>query len=186
VSTNQPVQSNELKRAVIRKETFGSASTPQHSAAKVAKPQHIISVRTQAATADSTADANSALQSSASVHASTSRSAPTQAQVAQSQPPVSPPDTATPPAQQSTLADIVAVTMQASQSTGVMKTTGKVDLNGIFKNETALVYPNNKIVTPGQNGALVTAPGNAIALGANAQFTLSVTTTSITNNRSVR
>jgi hypothetical protein len=76
--------------------------------------------------------------------------------------------------------------MQASQSTGVMKTTGKVDLNGIFKNETALVYPNNKIVTPGQNGALVTAPGNAIALGANAQFTLSVTTTSITNNRSVQ
>jgi hypothetical protein len=53
-----------------------------------------------------------------------------------------------------------------------MNTTGNVNVNGVFTKVTALLDENYKIDTPGQNGALVTGQGNAIALGANAQFTL--------------
>lgn len=87
-----------------------------------------------------------------------------QMHVAQSKPSLAPPDVATP-----TVMEATPAAMQVSQTEG-MNVTGNVNVNGEFTKISRLVYPNDQVLTPGQNGALVTAKQNAIALGATTQF----------------
>ena len=85
--------------------------------------------------------------------------------------PASPHDVAANPAQTTSSASTTPAAMQASQPSGLLKTTGGVNVNGIFTRTTSLVYDNDQVITPGRNGALLTASGIAIALGPNAQLT---------------
>jgi hypothetical protein len=158
-----------VKSAEIGNEA-ASTATPQNAAGNVSKPQHMAAGRTQPQTASSSSIASGTAQLPLTATHSQAV-AQTQAQVSPAQPPLSPPDSATPPAQQLTQGIAEPHAMEINQTTGAMKTTGKVDLNGTFRNETALVYLNDKIVTPERNGALVTAEGNSITLGTNAEFT---------------
>jgi hypothetical protein len=59
--------------------------------------------------------------------------------------------------------------MQVATPEG-MAITGNVTVAGTFTKLSRIVYPDNQVLTPEQNGALVTARQNAIALGANTQF----------------
>lgn len=166
-----PVASAEGKTAEIQNEVVESAATPK-SAAKVGKPRHVVSNRSQPGAQASRLGVSSAAPTQSTIAQEASQP------VTQSQPPnaqapmqASPPDVATQPVQLSTQAETEAQTKQIDLTSNAMKTTGKVDLNGNFTNETALVYANDRIVTPGQNGALVTAEGNAIRLGTHSEFT---------------
>jgi hypothetical protein len=85
--------------------------------------------------------------------------------------PPSPPDVAAAPVQTAPAATATPAAMQVSLPSGLLKTTGSVSLNGVFTTTTSLVYDNCRVATPGQNGALLTGAGNAIALGPNAQLT---------------
>jgi hypothetical protein len=152
-----------------------SAAIAQVAAEKsVAAPSHVASSRAQPHIAHPTNTSSNGVAQVhspvASEHAATQPVAQNQVQAAQSQPPLSPPDTATPPAQQLAAPETTAQVMPVNR-TGGMKTTGSVNVNGSFTKSSTLVYADDQIVTPGQNGALVTAPGNAVALGPGAQFT---------------
>lgn len=81
--------------------------------------------------------------------------------------PQAPPDVATPPVQP--VQQAVPATVPVSRTDGML-TTGNVSVNGAFTKDSSLIYPNDQLTTPGQNGALVTSNGNAIALGSNSQF----------------
>ena len=171
VASSQSVPASAAKTAEIRNEAVPAASTPQHAAAKLSKPQqHVNLAHPQANAPVASAVANPA-PSSQPTTPQMQAIVQSQPQVPQSQPPASPPDVAAPPVQQLAQANTTPQTMQINQTNGAMKTTGKVDINGNFTNDTALVYSNDKIVTPGQNGALVTGTGNSITLGASSQFT---------------
>lgn len=65
---------------------------------------------------------------------------------------------------------ISAASILPTEVTGLTRTTGSVRLDGTLIKEFAPVFANDRIETPTQNGALVTAKGTAIALGVNTQF----------------
>jgi hypothetical protein len=159
---------SDVKPAKIRNETTGPMSAPQKAVEGIAKNARVD--RSQPVESTSSSGTSAGTQSQATT-TQASKQAIAQAQAAQTQPPVPPPDTAMPPAQQMAPGNTAPTTMQVNETSGAMKTTGGVNLNGTFTKSTALVYSKDQIVTPAQNGALVTAPGNAIALGTNAQFT---------------
>ena len=163
--------SSDAKSAEIRNEVVEPA-TPRKAAAKFGKPQHIVASRIQPGTqALSVGANNSASSQSAPTRLATQSSGQSQTQVSQAQPPVSPPDVATQPVQQLAQPNAEAQAKVVNLTAGDMKTTAHVDLDGVFINETSLVRENSKIATPPQNGALVTATGNAITLSPNSQFT---------------
>ena len=93
---------------------------------------------------------------------------PAQPQVAQAQAPAAPPDVAT-TAAQPIQPEAQPATMQVTPPEG-MAITGNVTVEGKFSKLSTWVRNEQQVVTPGQNGALVTATGSAIALGADTQF----------------
>lgn len=99
------------------------------------------------------------------------KGAPGQQAQVQPQMPSSAPDTATTQAQATQTVTSVSMSSQENERRGLLKTTGRVNLNGVYTPTSSLVYENDHLGTPGLNGALLTGTGNAIALGYNAQFT---------------
>ena len=146
-----PAQSEEVNLAAS-----------QNAAQKITKPH----VRAASKTGSSAAPKASSQASNAPTSAPAN--AASQPQVAQTNAPAAPPDVAT-PAPQSMQPEAQPATMQVVQPEG-MTITGNVTVGGEFSKISRIVYPNDQVLTPEQNGALATAKGNAIALGANTQF----------------
>jgi hypothetical protein len=155
-----------------------STSTPAPSTppqvAQPAKPQHGNGTRTHSTQIKSSPTNNAGVPGSSQAAAgqsTTPTNSPAPVQTAQAQPPpVSPPDIATLPVEQLAGPDTAAQTMQIDLAHG-MRTTGSVNVNGNFTKSSTLVHLDDRIVTPGQNGALVTDTGNVVSLGPDAQFT---------------
>jgi hypothetical protein len=83
-----------------------------------------------------------------------------------------PPDTGTPSGQNVGGAEGSLTTVtQAKEPSGLFQTSGNVSINGEFTKDRSLVYAENKVVTPGGNGALLTGNNNVVILSNNSQFT---------------
>ena len=150
-------------------QTAPATSTPTPSTppqvAQAVQPQHARATHTQSSqlklppTTTAIAPASSQAEAGQSTAPTSSQA---QVQTAQAPSPVSPPDTPMPPVQQLAAPDTAAQTMQVDLASG-MRTTGSVSVNGNFTKSSTLVHSADHIVTPGQNGALVTDTGNAVA-----------------------
>jgi hypothetical protein len=64
-----------------------------------------------------------------------------------------------------------AISIQNSERSGLFRTSGNVSIDGEFTKDTSLVFADNKVVTPNENGALLTGTGNIVTLTNGAQFT---------------
>ncbi len=159
--TAQATQPAELKAAEIQNEKVNS-SAGRNAAAKAATTPEKTGIKTGSNSgAKATAEVSKAPETSSSAAAVPTQPSPTSA-------PVTPPDVATPSAQP-IQAETKPAAMQVGQREGMM-VTGNVNVDGEFSKISRIVYPNNQVLTPGQNGAVVTAKQSAIALGANTQF----------------
>jgi len=137
-------------------------AAPQNAAEETAPPQTRVARKTGSSAGPK---ATSPTGSTPTIPTST---VPAQPEVAQATPPAAPPDVAT-PAVQPLQAEAHPVTIQVAPPEG-MAITGNVTVEGTFTKLSTWLRTEQQVLTPGQNGALVTATGNAIALGANTQF----------------